>query len=102
VGEHATRLMKLVCKTEKYSAEDLQVLRETLVAMGGMSQPQTPDYLKVRTTIELMDDVRLLDASIWKFDQSSTELAKRILWLTWVYTVVAVLGLGVGVLALLR
>ncbi len=88
-----TRLKKLFGKTERFTEEDLKVLREDVAMIGHFSSKA--DYVEVRMSVELIDAIGRLDAT-------STRLIKTTNWLTVTILALTVVGVVVAILAYIK
>ncbi len=88
-----TRLKKLFGKTERFTEEDLKVLREDVAMIGHFSSKA--DYVEVRMSVELIDAIGRLDAT-------STRLIKTTNWLSVTILALTVVGVVVAILAYIK
>jgi hypothetical protein len=94
-------LKETLSRTVKFTAEDLQKLRMGSPAAGYMTG-RTGDAFMVRMEVELIDAIRVLDETSTELINKTNKLTTVILVLTGVGIAVAIIGVGIAAIQLLR
>jgi hypothetical protein len=95
------KLTPLLNKRTAFSPDDFQQFRDSLHTLGNYSQP-TRDYLSARFSVDTLEALGRLNASIRGLDETSTRLVRRTNQLTiaiLVLTVIAVVISGLQLVA---
>lgn len=83
------RLKELFASCRKFTAADLQVLRDDAAATNAMTGKQDA-WFTTRMTVELIDTIRTLDQTSAKLIQTTNTLTAVILGVTVIAVVIAI------------